>query len=251
MATTVRQSTERMLDCPAVERDVEGAFQRRFRLAADAVELLLVRHGSTVRATPDRPHPRLGRNADPPLSENGRQQAEQLAAALRDQPISALFVTPLRRTHETAAPLAAALGLEPRTVEELRELYLGVWEGGEFERRFAARDPLARRVFAEERWDLVPGAEPHEAFAARVAGALETVADAVPAGSTAVCVTHGAVIAQACHHVTGSSPFAFIGVENASITSLVRRRSGRWSLRSFNETAHLGRVHTGRVPAGR
>jgi hypothetical protein len=40
--------------------------------------------------------------------------------------------------------------------------------------------------------------------------------------------------------VAVSRPFAFIQVDNASITRLVRFANGHWLLRSFNETAHLG-----------
>jgi hypothetical protein len=39
--------------------------------------------------------------------------------------------------------------------------------------------------------------------------------------------------------VTSSRPFAFVQVDNTSITRLVRFADGRWLLRYFNETAHL------------
>ena len=41
----------------------------------------------------------------------------------------ALFVTPLARTQQTAAPLADELALEPLVEPDLREVYLGDWEG--------------------------------------------------------------------------------------------------------------------------
>jgi hypothetical protein len=47
------------------------------------------------------------------------------------------------------------------------------------------------------------------------------------------------VIAEICHQVTGSRPFAFIQVDNASITRLVRFPDGRRLLRSFNAIDHL------------
>lgn len=54
--------------------------------------------------------------ADPPLSAAGRQRAAQLAELLADGRITAIVTTSLRRTRETAAPLAQALGIAPQVV---------------------------------------------------------------------------------------------------------------------------------------
>lgn len=51
--------------------------------------------------------------ADPDLSAAGRARSERLASMLRNADIRAIFVTPYRRTQQTAAPVAAALGLTP------------------------------------------------------------------------------------------------------------------------------------------
>lgn len=53
---------------------------------------------------------------DPSLSEAGKARAEALAVALRDAKVAAIFVTPLKRTAETAAPLAAAARQVPTAV---------------------------------------------------------------------------------------------------------------------------------------
>jgi phosphohistidine phosphatase SixA len=54
--------------------------------------------------------------ADPDLSAEGRRRADRLAAMLQQADIRAIFVTQYRRTQQTAAPLAAALGLTPTVV---------------------------------------------------------------------------------------------------------------------------------------
>jgi probable phosphoglycerate mutase len=95
------------------------------------------------------------------------------------------------------------------------------------------------RLFDEERWDVVPGAESMEGFGERVGAGLERIADETGPGNTAAAVLHGGVIAEICHQVTRSRPFAFVQVDNTSITRLVRFADGRWLLRYFNETAHL------------
>lgn len=54
---------------------------------------------------------------DPVLSSAGEANAKRLAAALKDKDIDAIFVTDTRRSRMTAAPLAAALGLQPQVYD--------------------------------------------------------------------------------------------------------------------------------------
>jgi probable phosphoglycerate mutase len=225
-------------------------FQRPFTLPEGASEVLLVRHGSAPSTLPPADTLIDGHN-DPPLSDDGHRQAEalgrRLAAELSaERSLSGFFITPLRRTAQTAAPLARRLAREPEVVDDLREVHLGVWEG-QLNRRIAD-DPLAREVFSAQRWDVIPGAETMEAFAARVRRGLEHVA---ARGGKALAVVHGGVIAEACRQATGSDAFAFLYAENASITRLVRLASGRWTLRSFNDVTHLGLLTGAYDDAGR
>jgi probable phosphoglycerate mutase len=215
--------------------------QRPYTLPDGATEVVLVRHGASAAGDPDVVHGSVEGHDDPPLSPAGREQAIALGRRLLPEPLDALFVTPLQRTAETAAPLAASSGLQPIVVRDLREIFLG-----ELERDFAALaavgDPLIRRIAREQRWDVAAGAETMDAFAARVAKGLAHVAGHVGPDGRAVAVVHAAVVAEACRMATGSEPLAFRAVENASITRVVRLRNGRWMLRSFNDTAHLAGV---------
>ena len=54
--------------------------------------------------------------SDPPLTAAGVARAQALAAALRDAGVTAVITTQLRRTRETAQPLAIARGLTPEVV---------------------------------------------------------------------------------------------------------------------------------------
>ena len=211
--------------------------QARFRPPPGATDILVIRHGESEAAYMDKPFPLVDGHADPQLSETGREQAELLAERLAKAPLDAIYVTSLRRTAQTAAPLAGRLGLTPEVEPDLREVNLGEWEAGRFRKMVAENHPIAERMWAEERWDVIPGAEPAEAFAARAGGAIKRIAAAHPDQRVAVIV-HGGVIAVLLAMATGSRPFAFLGADNASISRLVIT-PGRWVLRVYNDTAHL------------
>ena len=151
--------------------------------------------------------------------------------------VDAIYVTSLRRTHETADPLARYTGLVPIEEPDLREVFLGDWEGGEFRVRAAAGDPVFRQIWEQERWDVIPGGEPQEAFDERVwRGFQRIVTENVD--RRVVAVAHGGVIGQLLHRVTGSRRFAFSGADNASISEVVAGPD-RIVLRRYNDVSHL------------
>ena len=211
--------------------------QGRFRAPEGACELLLVRHGQSEDAVEGRDFARFEGHADPPLSALGTQQARRLADRLATEHIDAVYVTSLRRTAETAAPLAAITGHVPVVEHDLREIYLGDWEGWVFEQKFVDRDPLALRLVEERRWDLIPGCEPTDDFAARVRTGIERIAAAHP-DRRVVVVVHGGVIGEVLSQASGSQTWAFIGADNASISQVVVA-GRRWVVRRFNDTTHL------------
>lgn len=216
--------------------------QYRFSRPPGACELLLVRHGESAPARDDEPFPLVDGHGDPPLAPVGHEQAERVADRLRHEDIAAVYATTLRRTVETASPLATRLGLEIRVEPDLREVYLGEWEGGVFRKHVAEEHPLARRMFTEQRWDVIPGAEPSEDFAGRVRAGVRRIAEA-HRDEAVVVVSHGGVIGQILAEATGSRRFAFTGSDNAGISHLVVT-GDLWMVRRFNDTAHLGMVFT-------
>lgn len=211
--------------------------QHRFRRPAGATELLLVRHGESEPAVPGQPFRLVDGHGDPALAPEGREQADAVGARLADQAVDAIYVTTLRRTAESAAPLAARLGIDPVVEPDLREVHLGEWEGGMFRQRVAAEDPIVARMLAEERWDAIPGAEPADDFAQRVRGAIVRIVARHPDQRVAV-FSHGGVIGEVLAQACGSRPFAFVGVDNASISHVVVT-ADRWVVRRVNDTAHL------------
>jgi 2,3-bisphosphoglycerate-dependent phosphoglycerate mutase len=216
--------------------------QFRFALPPGATDILLVRHGESAPAREDRPFPMLDGHGDPPLAPEGEAEAERVGERLAVEPIDAVYVSGLRRTVQTAAPLAGKLGITPEVEPGMREVRLGDWEGGAFRIRVAQNDEIAQRMWATQRWDAIPNAESTEDLAARVRAAIERIAAAHPDQRVAV-FTHGGVIGQVVSMATGAEGFAFIGADNASITQLVVT-GDRWLVRRFNDTAHLHPMFT-------
>ena len=229
------------------ERDDGHYPQRPFAAPPGATEIVFVRHGASAAAVPGTPFPMVDGRGDPPLADAGLAQARAVGERLAGEGLAGLYVTTLRRTAQTAAPLAEAAGLTPVVVPELAEVHLGEWEGGEYRIRAAQGDPLVWRIFEEERWDLIPGAEAPEALEARVRSGVERIVAETGPDAVAAAVVHGGIIGEVCRQATRSRPFAFIHADNGSLTRLVVLPGGRWLLRSFNDIAHLA-VVTG--PAG-
>jgi probable phosphoglycerate mutase len=211
--------------------------QRPFVAPPGSTHVFLVRHGASQPAVPGASFPLVDGHGDPGLAPEGREQAERVAARLAEESIDAIYVTSLRRTHETAAPLAARLGLEPVVEPDLREVHLGEWEGGSFRQHVAEGHPTAIRVFVEERWDVIPGAESQEVFSARVKAGIDRIV-AGNAGQRVAVFAHGGVIGELLRQASESSRgFVFATADNGSISHLVTV-GGRWLVRRFNDTSH-------------
>jgi len=146
--------------------------------------ILLARHGETDWNRENR----YQGHADPPLNQTGRAQAAELAAALAAEPLAAIYSSPLRRALETAEILAVPHGLEPVTVDALREVDVGSWEGltrAEIEQRFP--EQFARWLDYQAGWE---DGESYEEMGRRViAGLLELAA--AHEGERILAVSHG------------------------------------------------------------
>jgi len=211
--------------------------QPRFQRPPGATEILLVRHGESRPARPDDPFPLVDCHGDPELAEAGREQAVRIGERLRHLPIDAIYVTKLRRTHETAAPLCEYVGIEPIIEPNLHEVYLGDWEGGIFRIKAAENDPIFVRMKQEQRWDVIPGAELRDVLHERIQRGLNNIAANHP-NQLVVAVVHGGVIGHIVAHATGARPFAFTGAENGSISHIVIHE-GVVMVRRFNDASHL------------
>jgi broad specificity phosphatase PhoE len=150
----------------------------------------MVRHGETDWNRDNR----FQGHADPPLNDVGRVQAHELADRLAREPFDAVYSSPLRRAHETAAILVSALDMNVRTDDALREVDVGSWSGltrTEVEARF----PVGYGRWLEYGHGWEDG-ETYEELGRRVVSCLRQIADAHPGGRV-LAVTHGGPIRSA------------------------------------------------------
>jgi 2,3-bisphosphoglycerate-dependent phosphoglycerate mutase len=195
------------------------------------MELLWVRH-----AEPERIEPGTGVRADPALTQVGREQAQQLADWLAFEPIDAILSSPLQRAVDTAAPIAAACGVEVEIVEDLVEYDSNSDHYIPMEELRANKDDRWHAM-VDGRWDAF-GADLPDVFRARIDGVVAEIIGRF-AGKRVVAVCHGGVINVALGSVLGVAQPLWFEPGYTSLSRMIASRTGVRSVASVNELAHL------------
>jgi len=144
--------------------------------------ILLTRHGETDWNRDGR----FQGHADPPINVAGRKQAQELAAALDDDPPDAVYSSDLRRAYETAEIVGTRFGLPVVRELGLREIDVGSWQG------------LTQEEIDGREWD----GETYEQHRERVLRALREIGDRHPLGRVLV-VAHGGCLRRIQEAVLG------------------------------------------------
>ena len=163
-----------------------------------ATTVLLVRHG--VTGTTGKVLP--GRAPGLHLAAKGVTQAQRVAERLAELATapSALYVSPLERTRETAAPIAAALSLRARSERGLLECDFGDWTGKTL--ASLRKKPEWRAVQHAPSTFRFPSGESFTEMQVRIWTTLERLAAAHP-GETIVVVSHADPIKAAVTYAQG------------------------------------------------
>lgn len=212
--------------------------QLLYQPEAGACQVLLIRHGQSAPYVAGRPFPLVDGHGDPHLTDLGHHQAELVGARLAEERVTAVYVSTLTRTQQTADPLVMKLGLNMNVEADLREVFLGDFEGGLLRKMSAENHHAVRAMRANKEWGELPGAETNAELMARTVGVVERIAAAHP-NELVAAFCHGGVIGAVLAHVGGTTPFAFNGARHTSISHLVINPTG-WVIRSFNDSAHAG-----------
>jgi len=143
----------------------------------------------------------LGGRGDYALNEEGRAQAAAVARAVASRPVVAVVSSPVARALETAAPIAAAVGLAVTAEAGFSEIDFGAWSGARFDALAEEPDWRAWNVFRSTA--RTPGGESALDVQARAVGAMGRLAAAWPEGEVVV-VSHADVIKAVLGHVLGA-----------------------------------------------
>ena len=197
--------------------------------------ILAVRHGETDwnRDT------RIQGHTDIALNEHGQWQAQQLAQALRDEPIAAFYASDLSRALATAQAVARWHNLPVSTHTGLRERCFGRFEGhtwADLETRWP-EDALAWRKRVPH--FAPPGGESLLQLQTRVVAAVSELAARHP-GEQVLMVAHGGVLDilyRAATRLELQAPRSW-ELTNTAINRLLWTPEGL-SLVGWADTSHL------------
>lgn len=168
-------------------------------------QIVLVRHGQSAYNLENR----LQGQADPPLTERGREEARALAGYLRGFDPEYVVCSDLQRARETAALIGYP---EARPDAVFREIDVGEWQGRPLSDFPDGSQPSWRGG------PLVPpGGETFQQLMERVGAAIDRLAER---GGQWLVVCHGGVVRAALSHLTAADPQSIAGPENGSVTVL-------------------------------
>lgn len=198
--------------------------------------LFVVRHGETES---NRKGLALGR-ADVPMNDLGKEQAVRVAGALRNEPIAAVYTSPLSRTRETADRIGDALGIDAQIDESLIEMDVGELDGLEF------ADVRERYPGFIETWlssdgpdHPMPGGESLRDVRDRAWRFVERAAE-THRDETVCAVTHNFVILTMLASALGTDLGSFRSLRHAVAAISVLEWDGKvWRVAKMNDTCHL------------
>jgi probable phosphoglycerate mutase len=177
------------------------------------------------------------------LSDAGRAQAGRVAerlAARKGSRIAAVYSSPLERTRETAAPIAAALGTKVQIARGLLECDFGEWTGAEL--KSLMKLPEWSTVQKYPSGFSFPGGESFTAMQARITGAVADLCTR-HRGEAIVAVSHADPIKAVVAAAAGShlDLFQRIVISPCSVTAIAYGPGGPMVL-SVNSTAELSEL---------
>ena len=213
-----------------------------------ATRVFLVRHGATELSSEDR----FAGAIDVLLSDAGRNQARLLGERLAaSEKLCAVYASPMKRTVATAELIAAPQSLAVETVEELREIAHGRWEG-KTRKEVEAEFPEEYARYETDPYSFAPlGGESGLQVTARALPALLRLVDQ-NAGKYFLIVSHKATIRLLLSSLLGFDPRKYrdrLDQSPAALNILDFKDAAHPRLTLFNDTSHYDRMPE--IPQGR
>jgi len=152
------------------------------------LRLFLMRHGETERGC----EAMLYGHTDVALSPIGIEQSRRLVSELEARPLDAIYSSDLSRAVFAAQMIADSRGLTTQILRELREAYMGKWEGKTLSEVAIAQPEMISCLYTDPSEFRYPEGESFIEVQARVEQALCRILEAHTEGEIAI-MTHGGV----------------------------------------------------------
>jgi probable phosphoglycerate mutase len=159
-------------------------------------KILLIRHGDT-----DYVDKVLAGRIDSPLNDEGVSQSLRIAEALKHLSIEAIYASPLKRTQQTAQPLAKHLHLDVNINNELNQVNFGDLQGLSIDELF--QDPNWKIFEENPALAKIPGGEDGFMVRERVSTAILKVINHYPQDSVIAIFSHGSIIRHTISYFIG------------------------------------------------
>lgn len=200
------------------------------------LKIFFLRHGETF-------YSRTGGycgSLDPDLTPEGQRMAQAFAQAHTAHLWKGLYVSPMRRTLQTIAPLAQALGLDTIKADGLKELDYGAWEGKTIQQVKVEYPRDYQHWLTEPAWNPPTGGESGVQVANRAMEVIRVI-QAVHTTGNILVVSHKATIRLMLCSLLGIDLGRYrdrINILTASV-SLVEFKEHGPLLERLNDRAHL------------
>ena len=159
-------------------------------------KILLIRHGDTEYVDEA-----LAGRIDSPLNAEGIEQSHRVAEALKHLSIEAIYASPLKRTQQTAQPLAKFLNLNVKINHELNQVNFGEWQGLSFDELI--QDPNWKIFQENPALAKIPGGEDGFMVRERVSTAILKLIANHPQNAIIAIFSHGSIIRHTISHFIG------------------------------------------------
>ena len=182
----------------------------------DSVQVCVARHGETDWNNAGI----LQGWTDVPINEEGRRQAQEMAAAFAASGFSCVYSSPLSRARETAEIISGALGLGlPVSHEGLKERNFGVFQGVPKVELAASNPVLLQQILKRNPACAFEQGESMDEFADRVLDAVMSIAEQ-HSGKRVLVITHGWVMDVITRHIRKLPRGAVLGMKRKNGESL-------------------------------
>ena len=201
----------------------------------EPTRIIAIRHGETTWNVDTR----IQGHLDIPLNDTGHRQAERMAQALKEEPITAIYASDLTRAWETAQYLGRTAGVDVTREEGLRERGFGDFQGKTIAEIETLQPEASLRWRKRDPHFAPPGGESLLALRSRVVAAAERLAAGHP-GELIALVGHGGVmdvLYRAATRLDIQAPRTW-ALGNAAINRLLWTPEG-FTLVGCADTQHL------------